>query len=100
MSPRLGALAFEPERRPLFLPAGDGLIGGKPYSEETAREIDEEVKRIVDETEARVQEILTKRDGDLKAIAQRLLDKEVLEGDELRALLRDGKAVGEGSRAG
>ncbi len=30
MSPRLGAVAFEPERRPLFLPAGDGLGGGKP----------------------------------------------------------------------
>ncbi len=99
MSDRLGALAFEPERRPVFLPAGDGLTGSKPYSEETAREIDEEVKRIVDETEARVQEILTKRARDLKVIAQRLLDKEVLEGDELRALLGDRKAEeGSGQR--
>ncbi len=93
MSPRLGAVAFEPERRPLFLLAGDGLGGGKPYSEETAREIDEEVKRIVDETEARARDILTKRDGDLKAIAQRLLDKEVLEGEELRQLLAKSKSV-------
>ncbi|HWU39250.1 MAG TPA: ATP-dependent zinc metalloprotease FtsH, partial [Candidatus Acidoferrum sp.] len=30
MSPRLGAVAFEPERRPLFLPGGDGLGNGKP----------------------------------------------------------------------
>ena len=89
MSQRLGALAFEPEHRPLFAPGGDGLIGGKPYSEETAREIDEEVKRIVDETEARARDILTKRGGDLKAIAGRLLDKEVLEGEELHALLGD-----------
>jgi cell division protease FtsH len=89
MSQRLGALAFEPERRPLFAPGGDGLIGGKPYSEETAREIDEEVKRIVDETEARARDILTKRGGDLKVIAGRLLDKEVLEGEELHALLGD-----------
>jgi cell division protease FtsH len=93
MSPRLGALAFEPERRPLYLSAGDGLSGGKPYSEETAREIDEEIKRIVDETDSRVRDILTKRDGDLKAIAQRLLDKEVLEGDELQALLGDHKTL-------
>ncbi len=93
MSPRLGALAFEPERRPLYLSAGDGLTGGKPYSEETAREIDEEVKRIVDETDSRVRDILTKRDGDLKTIAQRLLDKEVLEGDELQALLGDHKML-------
>ncbi len=99
MSQRLGAMAFEPERRPLFLPAGDGLTGGKPYSEETAREIDEEVKRIVDETGARVRDILTKRDGDLKAIAQRLLEKEVLEGDELHALLGERKTVEEGGRA-
>jgi len=99
MSERLGALAFEPERRSLFLPAGDGWSGGKPYSEETAREIDEEVRRIVDETEGRARDILTKRDGDLKAIAQRLLDKEVLEGDELKALLGDRKTAGEGSRA-
>ncbi len=40
----------------------------------------------MDETEARARDILTKRDGDLKAIAQRLLDKEVLEGEELQAL--------------
>ncbi|MBI2916904.1 MAG: AAA family ATPase, partial [Chloroflexi bacterium] len=87
MSERLGAMAFEPERRPLFLPGADGLSSSKPYSEETAREIDQEVKRIVDETEARVREILSQRDGDLKAIAQRLLEKGVLEGEELRRLL-------------
>ena len=91
MSARLGAVAYEPERRPLFLPGGDGLSGAKPYSEETAREIDEEVKRIVDETEARVEQILTQRDSDLKTISQRLLEKEVLEGEELRLLLREAK---------
>jgi len=99
MSPRLGAVAFEPERRPLFLPAGDGLSGGKPYSEATAREIDEEVKRLVDETEARARDILTQRARDLKAIAQRLLDKEVLEGEELQVLLSDHQGVDEENRA-
>ncbi len=99
MSQRLGALAFEPERRPLFLSTGDGLTGGKPYSEETAREIDEEVKRIVDETEAHARDILTKRGEDLKAIAQRLLDKEVLEGEELQTLLGDHKRLDEKNRA-
>jgi cell division protease FtsH len=100
MSERLGAVAFEPERRPLFLPAGDGLgLGGKAYSEETAREIDVEVKRIVDETEGRVRDILSRRDGDLKAIAQRLLEQEVLEGDELRQLLGD-RRVAAGRKGG
>jgi cell division protease FtsH len=99
MSARLGAVAYEPERRPLFLPGGDGLSGAKPYSEETAREIDEEVKRIVDETEGRVREILTKRGPDLKAVSQRLLEKEVLEGDELHMLLREAMTVEERSSA-
>ncbi len=53
----------------------------------------------MDETEARARDILTKRDGDLKAIAQRLLDKEVLEGEELQALLGDHKGVDEQNRA-
>ena len=99
MSARLGAVAYEPERRPLFLPGGDGLSGAKPYSEETAREIDEEVKRIVDETEGRVREILTKRGPDLKAVSQRLLEKEVLEGDELHMLIREAMTVEERSSA-
>ncbi|HSB72464.1 MAG TPA: ATP-dependent zinc metalloprotease FtsH [Candidatus Methylomirabilis sp.] len=95
MSERLGAVAFEPERRPMFLPGGNGLSGGAPYSETTAREIDEEVKRIVDETERRVQDLLTQRKSQLQAVAQRLLQKEVLDGEELRALL-DGQQTGEG----
>jgi len=99
MSARLGAVAYEPERRPLFLPGGDGLSGAKPYSEETAREIDEEVKRIVDESEARVKEILTRRESDLKTISQRLLEKEVLEGEELRALLGEARIVEQGTGA-
>jgi cell division protease FtsH len=99
MSERLGAVAFEPERRPIFLPGGDGLGGGRAYSEETAREIDVEVKRIVDETETRVKDLLTKRDRDLKAIAQRLLEKEVLEGEELRQLLGNRTLAGEGNLA-
>jgi cell division protease FtsH len=91
MSERLGALAFESERHALFLPGGDGLSGGKPYSEDTAREIDQEVKRIIDETANRVTTILSQGNGHLKAIAERLLAKEVLEGDELRQLLASRK---------
>jgi ATP-dependent Zn protease len=53
----------------------------------------------VDETEARVKEILTRRDSDLKAISRRLLEKEVLEGDELRLLLRENVAAAQESGA-
>jgi cell division protease FtsH len=85
MSQKFGPLAFEAKRGPMFLDGG--FTPPKEYSEETAREIDEEVARIVQETYARVREILTKRRDDLERLARRLLDKEVVEGEELRDLL-------------
>jgi len=85
MSPKFGPLAFEAKRSPVFLDGG--LSAPKEYSEETAREIDQEVARIIQETYARVRHILTKRRDDLERLARRLLEKEVVEGEELRALL-------------
>jgi cell division protease FtsH len=85
MSPKFGPLAFEAKRGPVFLDGG--LAAPKEYSEETAREIDQEVARIIQETYARVRDLLTKRRDDLERLARRLLDKEVVEGEELRALL-------------
>jgi cell division protease FtsH len=85
MSPKFGPLAFEAKRGSVFLDGG--LTAPKEYSEETAREIDEEVARIIHETYARVRDLLTKRRDDLERLARRLLDKEVVEGEELRVLL-------------
>jgi cell division protease FtsH len=85
MSSKFGPLAFETKRGPAFL---DGsYTPPKEYSEETAREIDQEVARIIQETYARVRNVLTKRRDDLERLARRLLEKEVVEGDELRQLL-------------
>ena len=85
MSPKFGPLAFESKRGPMFL---DGASSApKEYSEETAREIDEEVARIIQEAYARVRDLLTKRREDLDRLARRLLEKEVVEGEELRGLL-------------
>ncbi len=85
MSPKFGPLAFETRRGPLFL---DGNFSPpKEYSEETAREIDQEITRITQETYARVRDLLTKRRDDLERLARRLLEKEVVEGEELRELL-------------
>ena len=89
MSDKLGAVAFEPERHPLFLQAGDIFGTSRPYSEETARQIDEEVRRLIEGAHARVRGVLTKREADLHAIAKRLLAKEVLEGEELQQLLKE-----------
>jgi cell division protease FtsH len=85
MSPKFGPLAFEAKRGPVFL---DGSFAApKEYSEETAREIDQEVARIIQETYARVRDLLIKRRDDLERLARRLLDKEMVEGEELRVLL-------------
>ncbi len=46
-----------------------------------------------------MKDLLSKRDRDLKAIAQRLLEKEVLEGEELRQLLGNRTLAGEGNLA-
>jgi cell division protease FtsH len=86
MSPKFGPVAFEAKRGPVFLD-NSGLAAPKEYSEETAREIDQEVTRIIQETYARVRDILNKRRDDLERLARRLLDKEVVEGEELRDLL-------------
>jgi cell division protease FtsH len=85
MSSKFGPLAFDTKRGPVFL---DGAAAGaKEYSEETARDIDEEVARITRETYAHVQELLAKRRDDLERLARRLLETEVLEGEELKHFL-------------
>lgn len=87
MSDRLGPISYEKERRPLFIGA-PGLSGGREYSEETAQAIDEEVKKIVEGTYERVRTILQDQRNMLDRLAKLLLEKEVVEGDELRDLIK------------
>jgi len=88
MSEKLGYVTFERERKPLFLEVGPA-ISQKDYSEETAREIDNEVRRIIDETYVRVKTLLTEKKALLEKVAKILLEKEVIEGEELRRLIED-----------
>ena len=90
MSATLGPVALERERRPLFLPNGFGH--GRDYAERTAEAVDEEVRRILDEQHERVLGILTRRRGALERLGKVLLEREILEGDELRALLAAAEA--------
>jgi cell division protease FtsH len=83
---RLGRVTFEAQGGPRFLENGGGG-GERAYSEETARAIDEEVHRILDEATGDVRTLLLARRAALEAIAQRLIDKEVMDGAELRQLL-------------
>jgi cell division protease FtsH len=59
----------------------------KPYSEHTARIIDEEVKGIIDNAYIRTKELLVERRDELEKLAQELLEKEVLFKDDLERLI-------------
>ncbi len=80
MSEKLGTVAFDAERVE---------FGEKPYSEDTARQIDEEVRRIIDEQKQRVRDILTKYKDLLDRVANELMEKETLERDEFNAILKE-----------
>jgi cell division protease FtsH len=85
MSDRQGPMAFEKTRRSLFLEAG--FTPPREYSEQTAREIDEEVRSIIHKSYEVAKSILKENHDALDRIAKILLEKEVLEGEELRKLL-------------
>ena len=92
MSEKLGYITFEGERKPLFLDINPGF-GAKDYSEETAREIDSEVKRIIDESYKKVKSMLADRRALLERVAHTLLEKESIDGEELRSIIKS--ATGE-----
>ncbi len=86
MSEKLGQVSFERDRRPLFLQAAQPEIAGD-YSEETAREIDCEVRRLIDEQYDRVRIILGSQEALLRQAASVLLTKETITGEELKAIV-------------
>jgi cell division protease FtsH len=78
---------YTKERRPLFLEIG--YSSPKEYGQKTANEIDEEFRELVKESYEKAKKILMSRQKVLKKIARILLEKEVIEGEELRRLLKD-----------
>ena len=86
MSEKLGTITLERERQPQFLQLPVASEKGD-YSEETAREIDCEVRRIVDEQYGRVRRLLEDRKSALRQGAQVLLEREVITGAELKTIL-------------
>ena len=57
------------------------------YSEQTAREIDEEIRRIINESLEKTRHILETRRKALVALAERLIEKETIDTDELKAVV-------------
>ncbi|UCG14976.1 MAG: ATP-dependent zinc metalloprotease FtsH [Deltaproteobacteria bacterium] len=87
MSEKLGLVTYAKERRPLFLDTG--FSPSKEYSDETAKEIDDEVEQLMSEAHNRVKKILNEKREQLEILARTLLRKETVMGDELRKLFGD-----------
>jgi cell division protease FtsH len=86
MSDSVGPVAFGRTGPPPMLTV-PGVERTEPVAEETAREIDLEVKRLMTEAYERASEALRQHRAALDAVVRRLLDREVVDGEEVRALL-------------
>lgn len=91
MSEKLGPLTFGKKDEQIFL--GREIAKHKDYSEKTAVDIDEEVKRIVTEAYERAKKILEDNQGLLGVIANALLERETIEGQEIDKLIEEASAV-------
>ncbi|HEY3845988.1 MAG TPA: ATP-dependent zinc metalloprotease FtsH [Acetobacteraceae bacterium] len=86
MSDKLGMIAYGDNSQELFL--GHSVTQTKNVSEATAREIDAEIKDIIDKAYAKARRILTENIEELHRLARGLLEHETLSGDEIRTVLR------------
>ncbi len=86
MSEKLGPLTYGENDQELFL--GHSVTQHKNMSDATARTVDEEIRRIVEEAYGRARNILTEHMDELETLARGLLEYETLNGEEIRALLR------------
>ncbi len=84
---RLGRVNYRESNRSPFLMGGGGDPFTRDYSENTAREIDQEVKRIIEESVQKTRLILSERRAALEAVTQRLIEIEVIDADELQRII-------------
>jgi len=91
MSEKLGMVAYGDNGQEVFL--GHSVTQNKSVSEDTAREIDNEVRAFIDHAYTEAKRILTERHADLIALAEGLLEYETLSGDEIQLVLQGEKIV-------
>lgn len=84
---RLGRVKYRESARNQFL--GNEFGSAQLHSEQTAREIDEEVKRIINEALERVRRVIKERRDVLEAIMQALMDRETIDGDEFKQIMEE-----------
>ncbi len=86
MSDTLGAINYDGHKRSKFLDIPIGPERGA-YAEDTARLIDAEVKRIMNDAHATARQVLTSKRDVLESVTRKLLEIEVMEGEQLRAIM-------------
>ena len=85
MSEKLGHLTFGRREEQIFL--GRDIAEERNYSESTAVEIDKEIRKIIEECYKRAKDELTANVDKLKALAETLLEKEVLDLEEVKKIV-------------
>lgn len=90
MSERLGPVTLGRKAGPIFL--GRDIVEDRNYSEAVASEIDKEVRRIVEECYERAKRLLLENRDLLDAVANRLLEKETIDGEELDEIINSMRA--------
>jgi cell division protease FtsH len=91
MSDKLGPLLYSENQQEVFL--GHSITQQQNMSEETAKLIDEETRRIVTAGEKTAWEVLTRHKEELEALAQALMEYETVTGDECLAIMRGEKII-------
>ncbi|HBH28919.1 MAG: ATP-dependent zinc metalloprotease FtsH [Desulfofustis sp. PB-SRB1] len=87
MGETLGLTTYPRQRNPVFLQTDMSSSMGRDYSDETASQIDQESKQILAQRQHHVTEMLTRCRDSLTAIAEKLLEKEVLYEKEFMAMV-------------
>ncbi|MDH3597255.1 MAG: ATP-dependent zinc metalloprotease FtsH, partial [Rhodospirillales bacterium] len=87
MSDKLGRLRYVDNQEEIFL--GHSVTRSQTISSETAKMIDNEVRRIIEEAEAKAREVLTTHMEDLQKVTKALLEYETLSGSEVKSILND-----------
>ena len=93
MSEKLGPLTFGKKVEEIFL--GRDIATRRDFSDQVALEIDHEVKRLVVDSYERTKRMLTEHIHTLKALAEALLEKEVLDSLEIDRIINQSSLVGE-----
>ncbi len=88
MSDRVGPMAWSSQQH-VFL-GEDIMTGGREYSDDTAKLLDEEVARILTDQEQRATELLAKHRRGLELVADALLEHETIDGREVARLIQQG----------